>query len=173
MPLLGLHHWRRSRVYPERQEFGQSAGHTLLSECLVPYMPGRLEVVAYEKGMRVGYDCIETVGDTSALRISADKPVLKANGSDLAYVDNILVDEQARRVYHEEFEINVTVSGPGTLEGLGSGNPCTHENFNTDHRKTYNGRITAIIRAGQQPGKIHLTAAVSGLPSAAAAITVE
>ena len=107
------------------------------------------------------------------MQITTDKTVLNADGYDLAYVDITLVDAQGRRVYHQSYDINVTVTGAGALEGLGSGNPCTDENYNTGHRKTFKGRITGIVRAAQNPGSIQLTAAVTGLPTETIVISAE
>lgn len=143
------------------------------AECAVPYQPGKLEVIAYEKGEKVGYDCIETIGDAAAIELGFDKEAIKADGFDLAYVDITLVDAQGRRVYHQSKDINVTVSGAGVLEGLGSGNPCTDENYNTGHRKTFKGRIQAIVRSNARAGCIQLTAAVDGLPSRTITLSAE
>ncbi len=143
------------------------------AEAVVPYAPGKLEVIAFEKGKEVGRDCLETVGDAARIELEADQEAIAADGFDLSYVKITLVDAEGRRVYHQTYDINVTVAGAGVLEGLGSGNPCTDENFNTGRRKTFKGMLKAIVRSNGEKGAIQLTAAVKGLPSSTITLKAE
>jgi hypothetical protein len=40
----------------------------------------------------------------------------------------------------------VTVSGAGVLAGLGSGAPVTEESFADATRRTFDGRVVAVVR---------------------------
>ena len=42
--------------------------------------------------------------------------------------------------------MTVAVEGPGVLQGLGSGNPCTEETFGSPTHDTYHGRALAVVR---------------------------
>ena len=64
----------------------------------------------------------------------------------------------------------MTVTGSGVLAGLGSGNPCTPENYGTGRRTTWKGRALAVIRAGKEPGEIRLAVTAEGLPEAEVAV---
>ena len=83
---------------------------------------------------------------------------------DLAFVKIELRDAAGRPVTRDDRELSVTVTGPGMLLGLGSGNPCTPENYGTGRRTTWKGRALAAIRAGKEPGEIRLAVTAEGLP---------
>ena len=53
----------------------------------------------------------------------------------------------------------------GRLLAVGSGNPCTEENF-SGTRETFDGIAMACVRAPRTPGEIILTVEAEGLPSA-------
>lgn len=143
------------------------------AEAVVPYEPGRLEVIAYEKGVKVGSDCLETTGEPVSIRLEADRTSIRADGFDLSFVKIWLADSKGRRVYTHSRDLQATVSGAGVLEGLGSGNPCTEENFNTGHRRTYKGALSAIVRSNREKGRILLTVAAPGLPAETIELTAK
>jgi beta-galactosidase len=70
-----------------------------------------------------------------------------------------------------------SVSGPGSLEAVGSAYPADVSSFSATHRRTYRGRALAILRPGAlgvSPGEgvVRLTAEADGLASASIAIRV-
>ena len=76
-----------------------------------------------------------------------------------------------RTVTGDDREVAVRVEGPGVLAGLGSGNPCTPENYGTGRRMTWRGRALAVLRAGKEPGTLCLKVSAEGLPEES--LTVE
>jgi beta-galactosidase len=66
--------------------------------------------------------------------------------------------------------LKFTITGPGKILGLDSGNVMSTERFQATERKAYQGRALAIVRA-TGAGKIILTADAEGLPSAALELT--
>ena len=42
----------------------------------VPYAPDRLEAISYVNGLETGRDVLQTAGETAALAMSADRPVI-------------------------------------------------------------------------------------------------
>jgi beta-galactosidase len=59
----------------------------------------------------------------------------------------------------------VRVRGAGTLAGIGNGNPIDVSSFQSGERKTFHGRVVAVVRAGTLAGPIVIDVDAEGLPS--------
>ena len=103
-----------------------------------------------------------------------DRQQVRANGEDLAYVTLELVDANGTPVYTQSGDRNVrvTVSGAGTLAGMGNGNPRDASSFESGQRKTFHGRVVAAVRAGTRAGPIIVEIEPEGLPARRVRISV-
>jgi beta-galactosidase len=110
------------------------------------YVPGELTAVAYSDGVETGRSSLHSGSDSLALVAAADRTELRADGSDLAFVDLTLTDESGILHNGRDRLVAVTVTGPAVLQALGSGNPSTEESFQASERSTYDGRALAIVR---------------------------
>lgn len=63
------------------------------------------------------------------------------------------------------------VEGPGTIIGVGNGDPSSHEADRGNTRRAFNGLALVIVQAAKEPGVIRLGAASPGLGTAAVEIT--
>jgi beta-galactosidase len=133
----------------------------------VPYAPGRLLAVGYRDGREAARWELRTAGQPAAAVVSADRSQLKANGEDLVYVAVELHDANGTPTYARDADkqVRVRVSGAGTLAGIGNGNPIDVSSFQSGERKTFHGRVVAVIRAGTQAGPIVVDIDAEGLPS--------
>jgi beta-galactosidase len=107
------------------------------------------------------------------VELAADKSALQANGSDLANVEIRVVDAEGRRVYGADATIEVQVSGAGELAAMDSGDPADISSVRANHRKAWQGRVLAIVRAGAAAGTITVRASASGLKAGEATVTVK
>lgn len=137
----------------------------------IPYVQGTLEAVAYRKGEPCAKDALQTAGDAAKLMMHADRTALSNDGMDLSYIHIDVTDAEGRLIVADSREIRVTVTGAGVLQGLGSGNPCTEENYGTGCRNAFRGSVTAVVR-GTEAGTIHVAAEAEGLIAAELDITV-
>jgi beta-galactosidase len=133
----------------------------------VPYRPGQVVAVGYRDGREAGRWALRTAGPPALARVSVDRSQIAANGEDLAYVTVDLTDTDGTPVYarSDDREVRVKVSGPGTLAGLGSGDPQDASSFQSGRRKTFHGRAVAVVRAGSGAGPITVEVEAEGLPS--------
>ena len=154
-----------------RQPAGKANRFT--AKFTLTYKPGRLEAVSYRNGKEISRDAVESCGAPADIRIELEKPVLAADGQSLCYAMIEVVDAFGRRVPNAAFLTHASVSGAASLQGFGSGNPCTEENYTTGCFTTYKGRVTAVVRAGFEPGKAKLFVKAEGLGEKEAEITVE
>ncbi|WP_165390999.1 glycoside hydrolase family 2 TIM barrel-domain containing protein [Pseudoduganella lutea] len=132
----------------------------------VQYAPGRLVAVGYRDGKAAGQWELRTAGAPAAVKLSADRRQVRANGEDLVYVTAELVDADGVPVYARDGDrkFQVTVNGAGALAGAGNGNPMDASSLQSGERSTFHGRLVAVVRAGVTAGPIDVAFAGEGLP---------
>ncbi|HEX8627012.1 MAG TPA: DUF4982 domain-containing protein [Catenuloplanes sp.] len=137
----------------------------------VTWAPGTVTAVGYDTdGREVVRTEKHTVGAATALKLTAHAAPggLRADGSDVFFVDVEVVDEQGRRVPTDQQRVDFTVSGPGTL--LGGYNPGKQYSVFKPHVDTECGVNRVFVRATRTAGTITLRATRDGL--AAGSVTV-
>ena len=82
-----------------------------------------------------------------AATVKKTADTLPADGSDIAFVDVSVVDEEGRLNMDETMSVAVSVEGPGELIGYGTADPASEENYYDREARTYEGRIRAAVRA--------------------------
>ena len=122
------------------------------------YQPGKLEAVSYINGVEKKRFEIRTAGSGLKLVAQADKDILKADGQDLSYIMIALTDEDGTLNSAVDLKIAVAVEGAGTLQGFGSADPKSIENFYDTKRTTFHGKILAVVRAGMETGELCIIA---------------
>ena len=63
-------------------------------------------------------------------------------------------------------QVRFRISGPGTIIGVGNGDPRSWESFQQPTRKAFRGRCLVVVKAGAKAGKITLEAEAPGLNKA-------
>lgn len=132
----------------------------------VPYAPGRIEARGYDRGRIAARDERRTAGDAAALRLTADRTRLSADGSDVAMLRVEVVDARGTPVPDAAVPVDFTVDGDGRIIGVGNGDPTSHEADVASRRTTFHALAQAILRSGTTPGAIRVTARAPGLRSA-------
>ena len=90
---------------------------------------------------------------------------IAADGQDLSYITVELVDEQGVRNPLSENLVKFSITGPGSIVGVGNANPISTESFQQPQRKAWQGRCLLIIKSSKQAGAITITASSRGLTS--------
>lgn len=127
------------------------------------YQPGRVEAVVYSGGTETGRFTVETAGATAAARVETDRDSLTDCSGELAFLDVWLEDAEGMLNPGNDRDVKITVEGSGVLQGIGSGNPCTEEDFCDHHCRTFFGHAFAAIRP-TGAGEITVTVECEGLP---------
>ncbi len=127
----------------------------------VTYQPGEIKVVAYDAdGKAVAEKVVRTAGKASAIRLTPDREVLKADGEDLCYVNVSLVDKDGNPVPADSRLVKVKVTGAGSFKAIANGDPTCLEPFQQPQMHLFSGQLTVLVQAASQPGDI--TVEVSG-----------
>jgi beta-galactosidase len=130
----------------------------------VPYHPGVLEARGRRNGHVVLTAKRETTGKAAALKLTAVRSEIRADGEDLALVRVEAVDSAGRPVPTANDLIRFRVTGPGTLRGVGNGDPNCQESDQRPLRSLFNGLAQLIVQAGRTPGSITVEAYTEAYP---------
>jgi beta-galactosidase len=142
-------------------------------EWSVPWAPGVLKAVAKKDGKVVATDEVHTAGKPAKILLKADRSEIKAADRDLSFVTVSVVDADGNVCPRAEDEIKFDVTGPGTIAGVGDGDPTDHESFQGYQHKVFNGLGLVVLQAGSDAGEIKLTASADGLDSATTMVVVK
>jgi len=125
----------------------------------VIYQPGEIKVIAYnEKNEAVAQEIIKTAGEPYALKLTADRQKIKANGKDLSFVTVEIVDKDGNLCPRADNLLFFEVSGVGSLKAVCNGNAIDQTSFASNYMRAFNGKIVAIIESGKNEGTIELMA---------------
>jgi beta-galactosidase len=111
----------------------------------VHYHPGTLTAVAYDGGVERSRTSLTTANGVG-LVAEADRRLLRADHSDLAFIAIELRDANGNLANAVDRLVSVEIAGPGVLQALGSARPATEERFDSPHHTTFDGRALAIVR---------------------------
>lgn len=139
----------------------------------IPYQPGTLEAVIYSGGQEIGRTQLETAGEPTKLSVQVVNPVLPADGCGVSFLIVEPVDAKGRVNRGVIKKVSVTVEGAGRLVGFGSANPSCEGNYQDVEWETYDGRVMAVVRSGEQPGPVTVRFAAAGCPEETVRIAAE
>ncbi len=132
----------------------------------VPYAAGTLKAVGTTDGKVVATKELSTTGEASMIGLSVDRQVIRADDSDVAHLTIQIFDEKNRIVPTADNEVTLVLEGEGTIIGMDNGNPESHEDYQSNRRKAFNGLCLAIIRSTGKPGQIRVRATSPSLAEA-------
>jgi beta-galactosidase/beta-glucuronidase len=130
---------------------------------LIPYEPGELLAKGFDKGKEVSSYKLVTTSTPTTLEALADKKGFAPGKKELAHIEMYLKDHQGNIVYEATNEITVDISGPAILLGLESGDLASHENYKSNKRKAYNGKLLAYVQSTGRPGTVAIIISSPGL----------
>jgi beta-galactosidase len=137
-----------------------TAGHLRLTWD-VPYRPGRLVAVARRDGREVARDELSTAGTPAAVRLSADRRTVPADGRSLVFVTAEVVDGHGVLVPSADDLLRFSVRG-GRLVGVDNGRQESAESYKADYRTAFHGKALAVLTP-TGPGPVTVTVSGTGL----------
>ncbi len=140
----------------------------------VAYSPGEIKVVAYnDSNKAVAQEVIKTAGDSYAVRMKVDRPEIKADSKDLAFVTVEIVDKAGNLCPLADQLLFFEVSGAGKLKALCNGNAVDQTSFSSNYMRVFNGKLVAVIESTGLAGQINLKAYGSNLEQQTITFTAE
>ncbi|GAA0587235.1 beta-galactosidase GalA [Rhizomicrobium electricum] len=122
------------------------------------YAPGAIEARGYKGGKLVLTEKRETTGPAVALRLTADRTAIAADGEDVVLVKVEALDARGRAVPTANDKLAFQVTGAGRLIGVGNGDPNCLESDKQPARSLFNGLAQIIVQSTKQSGSIRIGA---------------
>jgi len=127
-------------------------------EWKVKYEPGVLEARGMKDGKVALTEKRETTEDPVAIRLTADRTEIKADGDDLAILKVEVLDREKRAIPTAANKISFRVTGEGRFLGVGNGDPNGQEPDKEPERSLFNGLAQVIVQSTRTPGTITVEA---------------
>lgn len=140
----------------------------------VPYQPGILKASGLdENGREMETLQLATVGNPVSIRLTPDRSDIKADGQDLSFVKVEVLDENENLQPNADQLIHFTLTGPGTIAGLGNANLKSKEPYQGVECHVFHGTALIVLRSSEDAGDLRLKADAAGLSSAETLVKTE
>lgn len=130
----------------------------------LPWQPGKLLVRGYNNNKLIASYSVQTPGPAARLKMTDEWPDIVADGQSIAPIAVRIVDARGEVVDHAINRVRFRISGPGEIVGTGNGDPASHIPNDAHYSSAFYGRCMVLVRAGNKPGAITVTATCKGLP---------
>jgi beta-galactosidase len=139
----------------------------------VPYEPGTLKAVGVKDGKVVATVEVSTAGEPAMIGLSVDRDAIAADRRDVAHIAVQIQDANGRMAPTAGNEVAFALEGEGKIIGLDNGDTLSHEDYQSNRRKAFNGLCLAIVQSTGKPGQIRVTASSPGLKSASVTVATK
>lgn len=140
----------------------------------LPYEPGEITAKAYDdQGNEIASETRHSFGEARKITWKVDRPVLKADGRDLAFIEIGMEDENGYPVENADSRVFVRVDGSGYLAGLDNGDSTDVEEYKTVSRRLFSGKLLAVVAAGSEAGEIRVEITSMGMEPAVFTLKTE
>lgn len=127
----------------------------------VPFTHDEITVIGYDaRGDEIARRTLRPIGKPAALRVSCDRPILSADGRDVAQLEIELVDRAGQLVPNHDLPVTLTIENAELL-GMDNGRSDDRTPYKSTTRTTWHGLAYAVLRAPRQAGKISVQIAAS------------
>lgn len=143
----------------------------------IKYEPGVLRAEAIDENgqtieaLNSGRNELRTAEEPYAIRLTADRPTIKADGQDLSFVTAEVVDRNGILCPNASVELTFTLNGKATLLAAGNGDIKELDTTADNKHKTWKGRALGVVRSSNRANKSTLTVSAPGLKAAKVAIS--
>ena len=138
----------------------------------VPFQPGELVAIGKNNGQPVASHTLRTAGAPAKIVLTTDEKQLAAGWDDLAFVRATVTDANGVPVPGATNLITFAIGGPGVIAAVDSADNSSHEPFQSQERRAFQGDCFAMVRALPKRGKIRVKAAAANLKGASVTIAV-
>ena len=152
----------------EERLVGEQPTRQMKATFTLPYQPGQLRAET-----TAGETVLRTAGAPAAIRLTADRTEMAADGQSLSFIAVEVVDGDGLVVPTADARLTFALQGPAEL--LAAGNADIKDDdpyFDTSHR-AFQGRALAVVRSGRRGGKVTLTVSADGLSAGKAVVILK
>jgi beta-galactosidase len=132
----------------------------------VPYSPGLLKAVGVENDKEIESTILQTSGEATKIKLSADRKELLANGQDLSFITVEITDKDGTIQPNAENRLHFKIEGPGVIAGVDNANIKDTDAYVANTRKVWKGRALIVIKSNRNAGDMKLTVSSPGIADA-------
>ena len=147
-----IHKTDNYHFYKARNDYYAVVGKYRLFWDNIPYEPGELKLVVYKDGKQLGEKVVKTSSGPAALKLTADRTSIKADGFDLSYITIEMVDKSGVLCPRAMDDLTFSVEGPIKLMGVANGNQMGLDVFTDNTHPLFYGKAVAVLRSLPGPG---------------------
>ena len=129
----------------------------------VTFQPGELKAIAYKEGTSIGEAVVKTAGEPYQIRLTPDRSTIQADGTDLSYILVEAYDKNGIICPLAKNKIDILITGPGKIAGVGNGNPQSMDPFLANYVNLFYGKAMIILSSDFKKGEVNITAESVGL----------
>lgn len=127
---------------------------------------GEVTAVAYlEDGKEAMRTTVKTAGRPHAIRLTADREVIDADGDDLVYITASIVDKDGTLCPTADNRLTFSVKGEGELLTTDAGDHRETEPFTRHDKRALSGMLVGCVRSTLEGGVVTVTCEGEGLLS--------
>ncbi|WP_428232806.1 glycoside hydrolase family 2 TIM barrel-domain containing protein [Flavobacterium sp.] len=123
----------------------------------LPYSAGTLKAVGVENGKEIESTILQTAGDTTKIKLTADRREILANGQDLSYIMVEITDKDGIIQPNATNRLNFKIDGSGVIAGVDNANIKDVDSYVDNSRKAWKGKVLVVIKSTRDAGNIKLT----------------
>lgn len=148
--------WKKGKPATPEEAEARAHRYRLMWNDVV-YTPGELKVVAYDaNGNKADEKTVLTAGEAAALKLSADRTRLSADGDDLCFVTVSLVDKDGNEIPTADDNLTFEVTGAGHYRAACNGDATSLQPFTKPEMRLFSGKLVVVVQASDSPGTIIL-----------------
>ena len=146
---------------------GEQSTQQMKATFTLPYSPGILRAETAD-----GTAVLRTAGTPAAIRLTADRTQMAADGQSLTFIVAEVVDNQGQPVPTADHLLTFSVQGPAELLAAGNADIKDEDPYFDANHRVWNGRALAVIRSGRRAGQAKLHVTADGLSAATTTVRV-
>ncbi|MBN1952696.1 MAG: DUF4982 domain-containing protein [Bacteroidales bacterium] len=132
----------------------------------LPYTPGELKAAGMENGEVQETTILQTAGVAAAIKLTADRREIRANGQDLSFITLEITDQDGKLVPYADNVLEFEIAGPGVIAGLGNANLKDSESYVGTTCRAWQGRALMVIKSTKSTGQVVVNIKSEGLKDA-------
>lgn len=129
----------------------------------VLYSEGKLKAVGVENGKEIASTILQTAGDATKIKLTADRKEILANGQDLSFITVEITDKDGIIQPNATNRLHFKIDGPGVIAGVDNANIKDTDSYVDNTRKAWKGKALVVVKSNHQAGEIKLSVTSDGL----------
>jgi len=149
-------HYPKVRLYLNDSLIAEKDVKEMKAVFTLPYKEGTLRAEGIADNETKESVTLKTAGSPAAIRLTADRKELKADGRDMAFVVIEIIDAEGNVVPIADNDLDVKVSGSVSLKALGNADIKDEDSYTDSTHKAWKGRALAAIQSTGKKGNAYI-----------------